>query len=305
MNSFKSLVVVLATCSSGLLFLSPSVFKQLLILPPMWLLFPTYLLDACPVLILFIFCLVVSFSLGYKKVTRGLDVASLVSICVHILFLLDLESTPKIPLGHGANLRCKRGIPSTMCFPNLGIGSVHMFGLISVGLFANQMDTHKLCLTLDGASITVYALLVASGVSVPPDPSFLIVRLGVVGFQLLIDIVTAASSGFHAITQQLTGLLVGAIYVLMFLPSLGDFSVPPYVRPCDSNSGCFPLGISVTVTRWTCIMAVTFVFLRNRFQTRKSEIDFANGYKTLRSVLSTPETTDAEDDSPMSAQNVL
>ncbi len=192
-----------------------------------------------------------------------------------------------------------------MCFPHLGLGSLHTFGLLASSLAITEWNLQKMCLALDGASLTVYAFLASSGVQVPPDPSFLIVRLAVVAFQLFIDLATTAASGWSSFLDHMGGLSIGVGYILAFLPNIGSFSSAPYLIPCEVGD-CLPGGVSAEFLRWVTLTALGVSVLWRRMSRKKTEIDFFSGYKTLRSVLSTPETTDAEDDlSPMSAQDVL
>lgn len=189
---------------------------------------------------------------------------------IHLLFSLDLESTPDIELPGGANLRCGAApISAGFCYPFCGIGSKHLATLIVlatatsvlVGSCGRLRDNWNIvfgglstvCYAVDGAIITLYVLLAGAGVTLPPDSSFVSVRLFIAALQLCMDLVTSEPRksflDFGSLAHS-TAFLCGVAYVTAVTPMLGSINhswserlfrpaltiYPRYVVPCQGSS---------------------------------------------------------------------
>ncbi|KAF4672743.1 ovarian cancer-associated protein 2 protein [Perkinsus chesapeaki] len=198
------------------------------------------------------------------------DFASLMVSVIHLLFSLDLESTPDIGLPGGANLRCGASpISAGFCYPFCGIGSKHLAVLVLlatmtsviIGSCGRLIDNWNLvfgglstvCYAVDGTIITLYALLAGAGVALPPDPSFVSVRLFIAGLQLCMDLVTSEPRksllDFGSLAHS-TAFLCGVAYVTVVTPMMGPIThswperlfrpavaaYPRYVVPCHGSS---------------------------------------------------------------------
>lgn len=196
--------------------------------------------------------------------------ASLMVSTIHLLFSLDLESTPNIDLPGGANLRCGAApISAGFCYPLCGIGSKHLAVLVVlatgtsvlVGSCGRLRDNWTIvfgglstvCYAVDGAIITIYVLLAGAGVTLPPDPSFVSVRLFIAALQLCMDLVTSEPRksflDFGSLAHS-TAFLCGVAYVTFVTPMLGSTNhswperlfrpalagYPRYVVPCQGSS---------------------------------------------------------------------
>ncbi|KAF4697422.1 hypothetical protein FOZ60_007508 [Perkinsus olseni] len=238
------------------------------------------------------------------------DFASLMVCTIHLLFSLDLESTPDIDLPGGANLRCGTApISAGFCYPLCGIGSKHLAALVVlatatsvvVGSCGRLRDNWNIvfgglstvCYAVDGAIITLYVLLAGAGVTLPPDPSFVSVRLFIAALQLCMDLVTSEPRksflDFGSLAHS-SAFLCGVAYVTAVTPMLGSSGhswperlfrpalavYPRYVVPCQgSSSRCLnilhpSLQVSLHTVRvfWlllsiAAVMLVTFAISRN------------------------------------------
>lgn len=184
-------------------------------------------------------------------------------LCVnlfHLLDALDLEGVPDMEVSPGVPLRCTRDGPvGSICYPDVGIGFYHTIGCIMVVLaFGALIGTIKsfgalvqgassVCFGVDGALIALYAMFLGGGLDaqlkIPEFGSFFWMRIGIIGFHIIIDVVqSACGSGKDTVgtIAHMASLVAGFCYVILVLPPMGDGSLfdslHPYIIPCGLTS---------------------------------------------------------------------
>jgi len=147
----------------------------------------------------------------------------------------------------------------SICYPDVGIGFYHTIGCIMVVLaFGALIGTIKsfgalvqgassVCFGVDGALIALYAMFLGAGLDsqlkIPEFGSFFWMRIGIIGFHIIIDVVqSACGSGKDTVgtIAHMASLVAGFCYVILVLPPMGDGSLfdslHPYIIPCGLTS---------------------------------------------------------------------
>jgi len=179
-----------------------------------------------------------------------------------MLDTLDIEGTPAIVLGDGSNLKCGVGAkPNFMCYPSIGIGSYHTFGVAIVSAAIGGMcsmwvkfrsvvtGASTLGFGLSGAIVALYGLYAGAELDQATSvqrsfQDWVYLRLIFVAFHIAMEWVRSISQrdavGLFAHTAS---FVAGFAYVLHFLPPMGDGTMfpseRPYVVPCAYDASSY------------------------------------------------------------------
>ncbi|CAJ1454855.1 unnamed protein product [Effrenium voratum] len=179
-----------------------------------------------------------------------------------LLDTLDVEGTPPIILGDGSNLKCGVGAKQNfMCYPSIGLGSVHTLGvsLVSAAVggmcstwvnFSNVVaGASALGFGLSGAIVALYALYAGADLDSTSSvqrsfKDWVWLRLIFVAFHIAMEFVRGLSQrDLAGLWAHTTAFLSGFAYVLYFLPPMGDGTLlsaeRPYVVACAYDSSGF------------------------------------------------------------------
>lgn len=179
-----------------------------------------------------------------------------------LLDALDVEGTPAILLGDGSNLKCGVGVRENfMCYPSIGIGSVHTLGVALLSAAVGGMcstwvgfqnvftGASALGFGLSGAIVALYALYAGAELdqSISLQRSFqdwVWLRLIFVGFHVGMEFIRGVSQkDAGGLLSHTAAFLSGFGYVLYFLPPMGDDTLlpsdRPYVVPCAYSSDTY------------------------------------------------------------------
>jgi len=178
----------------------------------------------------------------------------------HLLDTLDLEGVPEVEVSAGVGLRCARdGLATSVCYPDIGIGSQHTMALIAlvlaygalVGTICNfgalVQGASSVCFGVDGALIALYAMFLGAGLdaqlSMPDFGKFFWMRIGLIAFHIFIDLAqTLCGSGKDTVgtVAHIASLVAGFCYMVLVLPPIGDSSLfdiaRPYIVSCGMTS---------------------------------------------------------------------
>lgn len=178
----------------------------------------------------------------------------------HLMDALDLEGVPDMEVSPGVPLRCTRDGPiASICYPDIGIGKVHLVALIMVVLaYGALLGTIKnfgalvqgassVCFGVDGALIALYAMFLGAGLDqqlkIPEFGAFFWMRIGIIFFHIIIDIVQSlcgAGKDTVGTMAHMASLVAGFCYVILMLPPMGNGSLfndlQPYIIDCGLTS---------------------------------------------------------------------
>eukprot|EP00438_Fugacium_kawagutii_P021285 Skav235205 [mRNA] locus=scaffold4495:81930:84990:- [translate_table: standard] len=179
-----------------------------------------------------------------------------------LLDTLDVEATPSIILGDGSNLKCGVGAKQNfMCYPSIGLGSFHTLGVALVsaaigGMCSTWMKfadvvagASALGFGLSGAIVALYALYAGADLDSTSSvqrsfKNWVWLRLIFVAFHIAMEFVRGLSQrDIAGLWAHTTAFISGFVYVLYFLPPMGDGTLlsaeRPYVVACAYDSSGF------------------------------------------------------------------
>lgn len=198
-------------------------------------------------------------------------------LCVnlfHLLDALDLEGVPDMEVSPGVPLRCTRDGPiASVCYPDVGIGKLHVVQVMALVLaFGALIGTIRsfgaivegassVCFGVDGALIALYAMFLGAGLDqklkIPEFGAFFWMRIGIIAFHIIIDIVQSVCGGGKdtvGTLAHMASLVAGFCYVILVLPAMGDGSLfnsaRPYIIDCGLTS---PKYVTVDDATTDCI----------------------------------------------------
>lgn len=177
-----------------------------------------------------------------------------------LLDTLDVEGTPAIILGDGSNLKCGVGAKQNfMCYPSIGIGSAHTLGVALLSAAVGGMcsswlkfgdvvtGASNLGFGLSGSIVALYALYAGAELDQTTSvqrsfQDWVWLRLIFVAFHIAMEVIRGLSQKDAAgLMAHFSSFAAGFMYVLYFLPPMGDGTLLPSERPyivaCAYDSG--------------------------------------------------------------------